>query len=69
MIEIKPGDLVRLKSGGPKMTVERVAPEAGNGGEAGEVACCFFSKRQLVREKFQGAAVKRVGKGANQKSQ
>ena len=51
------------------MTVERIAAQSGNGAEGGEVACCFFSKRQLVRETFQRAAVKRVGKSSNQKSE
>jgi uncharacterized protein YodC (DUF2158 family) len=49
MAEVKSGQVVRLRSGGPKMTAEKV--------ENGTVNCCFFTKKRLVRENFQSAAV------------
>jgi uncharacterized protein YodC (DUF2158 family) len=54
MTEVQSGDVVRLRSGGPKMTVEKV--------ENGAAACCFFAKKSLVRETFQVAAVEVVEK-------
>ncbi|ECC5188657.1 YodC family protein [Salmonella enterica] len=53
-MEFKVGDLVRLKSGGPLMTVEQVGESAMTGGEA--VWCVWFEmvgKNQVVkRETF-----------------
>jgi len=54
MAEVKSGDVVRLRSGGPRMTVEKV--------ESGAVNCCFFTKKRLVRETFQTPAVEMAGK-------
>lgn len=48
-----PGDLVKLKSGGPAMTVEVV-------GEDGLVACCWMDKTRLERRSFPAAALKLV---------
>ena len=52
--EIAPGDVVELKSGGPVMTVVRVA-------EAGAVYCQWFPSPDKVREKsFPPAALKKA---------
>ena len=49
MANTNPGDLVRLKSGSPKMTVEKVVPpKEGDGKAAPEVVCCYFAKKKLV---------------------
>jgi uncharacterized protein YodC (DUF2158 family) len=55
--EVKPGDVVRLRSGGPKMTAEKV--------DNGAVACCYFNKKKVVRETFQSSAVE-VAKKADE---
>ena len=53
-MEFKLGDLVRLKSGGPLMTVEQVGERAMTGGEA--VWCVWFetvgNKQLMKRETF-----------------
>ncbi|WP_293509143.1 DUF2158 domain-containing protein [Parvibaculum sp.] len=49
-VEFNPGDVVRLKSGGPNMTVESVGERAMMGGEA--VFCIWFEKvgnKQVVK--------------------
>jgi uncharacterized protein YodC (DUF2158 family) len=35
----KPGDVVRLKSGGPNMTIRKVGEHSGD-----SVECCWFTK-------------------------
>lgn len=50
MNPFKPGDVVRLKSGGPRMTVERVGKERHSDEE--EVSCVwteFDGKKQNVK--------------------
>jgi uncharacterized protein YodC (DUF2158 family) len=42
--EIKPGDVVVLKSGGPKMTVKFV--------EDGEAACSWFTNDKVSERRF-----------------
>ena len=58
-MEFKPGDLVRLKSGGPLMTVEQVGERAMTGGEA--VWCVWFevvgNKQVPKRETFPPAVL------------
>jgi uncharacterized protein YodC (DUF2158 family) len=58
-MEFKIGDLVRLKSGGPLMTVEEVGERAMIGGEA--VWCVWFEtvgKNQVAkRETFPPAVL------------
>jgi len=60
MSEFTPGDVVRLKSGGPKMTVEQV------GKEGAEAVCCFFVRKKLIRETLQTAAIDLTGKRAEE---
>lgn len=45
------GDKVRLKSGGPPMTVENIV--------AGEVHCCWFEGNELKRAKFPYGAIEK----------
>ena len=58
-MDFKVGDLVKLKSGGPLMTVENVGERAMVGGEA--VFCVWFekvgSKQVAQREHFSPAVL------------
>jgi len=45
------GDKVRLKSGGPPMTVEKIV--------AGEVHCCWFEGNELKRANFSYSAIEK----------
>ena len=60
MVEIQPGDVVRLRSGGPRMTVEKMDVAAG------AVICCFFVKKQLLRETFHPAVIEIVERAAEE---
>jgi len=51
MIDFKPGDLVQLKSGGPKMTVKAIDPENG------EAYCQWFVGNMLNRDYFSKEAL------------
>lgn len=42
--ELKPGDVVKLMSDGPKMTIESV--------ENGKAVCVWFMAGQLMRHEF-----------------
>lgn len=61
-MEFNPGDLVRLKSGGPLMTVEQVGQKAFTNDDA--VWCTWFEKvgnRQSVkRETFPPTALEKA---------
>ena len=63
-MEFKPGDLVRLKSGGPLMTVEQVGEKALTGGEA--VWCVWFekvgNKQEAKRDDFPPVVLERSSK-------
>lgn len=63
-MEFKPGDLVRLKSGGPAMTVEGIGERAMIGGEA--VWCVWFeqigNKQVVKRETFSPVALEQAPK-------
>jgi uncharacterized protein YodC (DUF2158 family) len=53
MDEFKEGDVVRLKSGGPNMTVETVDDD--------EVRCAWFDdKNQIHRENFLLTSIRKV---------
>ena len=46
------GTSVQLKSGGPRMTVEGVAPQTGR------LICSWFDSTTLKREKFSAEALR-----------
>lgn len=50
MVEIKVGKTVRLKSGGPLMTVEEIL--AGEAGEV-EASCVWFDKNEAQNMHFK----------------
>ena len=45
MTQLKPGDIVRLKSGGPPMTVAGRAP-------SGNYLCCWFAGNEVKTDTF-----------------
>ena len=49
-MKIKPGDVVQLKSGGPKMTVESIDEHFG-------AKCSWFNGQQLQSEYFKVEAL------------
>lgn len=49
--EFKEGDVVRLKSGGPAMTIESIAPE-------GNHVCVWFLGKESLRGSFSKASLK-----------
>ena len=65
MADFKIGDVVWLKSGGPKMTVSMVISDdpkhyvykAGNGYENGDVACEWFDGNEKKTAWFKKATV------------
>ena len=54
--EIKVGDLVHLKSGGPTMTVDSVGREQVC---AGNLVCAWFEGTKLTKEFFNPAALRK----------
>ena len=50
MSTFKIGDTVKLKSGGPKMTVTHVLP-------GDQYGVCYFSERTSMRQQFPGDAL------------
>jgi uncharacterized protein YodC (DUF2158 family) len=52
-MDFKPGDLVKLKSGGPQMTVEKI----GHVNREEAVFCTWFEKTELKRSQFAPAAL------------
>lgn len=59
MMQIEVGDVVRLKSGGPSMTVMDITPE-------GEVKCEWFSGDDVSRRVFLQAQLERDDGGGLQ---
>lgn len=61
-MEFKPGDLVRLKSGGPRMTIEQVGEQAMTEG----VWCVWFeqvgNKQVVKRETFSPVVLEPASK-------
>lgn len=56
MSDLKAGDIVRLKSGGPDMTVEYVDTELSR------CRCSWFDGKKLSHEFFQPEALEKVEK-------
>lgn len=46
---LKPGDVVQLKSGGERMTVESVVEQFGSP----VVNCVWFDSKKVMREQFR----------------
>lgn len=65
-MEFKVGDLVKLKSGGPVMTVESVYPDEIEGGEI--AGCVWFEqtgkKQTAERQAFQSGVLEHCQKPA-----
>ena len=57
MAQLKAGDVVKLKSGGPKMTVE------GTESNPAGILCTWFDKADKKSSCFQPEALEPVGKG------
>jgi uncharacterized protein YodC (DUF2158 family) len=54
--EFKPGDVVELKSGGPKMTVAKIGPVA-MGSSKLEVWCEWFDGSKKTKDHFMPASL------------
>ena len=56
-MELKPGDIVQLKSRGPTVRIERIVKEGGAGDDT--VSCTWFentgNRQQVQREAFDPA--------------
>lgn len=57
---LKPGDVVQLKSGSPKMVVERGRIPLRNGGLGTSVRCTWFVDSQNHSAEFAEDALKKV---------
>lgn len=57
----KVGDIVRLKSGGPEMTVQEAINNM-NGQETGKYWCQWFAGKKLERGNFPGESIEHVSK-------
>jgi uncharacterized protein YodC (DUF2158 family) len=55
MSELIPGSVVRLNSGGPKMTVEFIDNK-------GKIHCSWFEDKTLSRSEFESVALRLVKK-------
>lgn len=53
--DLKPGDLVKLKSGGPEMTY-------GSNDTSGRAVCMWFFDGKMERQSFPICALDRAGK-------
>ncbi|HLX65290.1 MAG TPA: DUF2158 domain-containing protein [Planctomycetota bacterium] len=62
MSEFKQGDVVRLKSGGPDMTVENIADYAVDRDAKQSVKCAWFQGKTLNREVFSLDMLEKVEK-------
>jgi uncharacterized protein YodC (DUF2158 family) len=58
MAEFKLGDVVRLNSGGPPMTVE---DSAGSSSEEGKIRCEWFLRDKLHHEDFHKDCITLLG--------
>lgn len=69
MSDIKVGDVVTLKSGGPNMTVQRIIDDSRSqantlasmrGGEVGDVVCQWFDETDLKSNTFPPESLETV---------
>jgi uncharacterized protein YodC (DUF2158 family) len=58
--DLKPGDLVVLKSGGPVMTVDAVNSDIYEPTKMTGVSCVWFVGEKLERVRFDPQAVKKA---------
>ena len=58
--DLKEGDLVRLKSGGPKMTVDYVMKESERDFGGDVVGCSWFVKDQRKKDDFKPGTLEMV---------
>jgi uncharacterized protein YodC (DUF2158 family) len=56
--ELKVGDVVQLKSGGPKMTIEEIDNFGGNHNQA---SCVWFEKSKRESHVFELTSLQKVG--------
>ena len=63
--EIKKGDVVRLKSGGPDMTVQNIADYSNYGIEDG-ANCVWFDGKTKKQEVFDRLTLVQVDQQANE---
>ena len=54
-LKFKPGDVVQLKSGGPKMTVSNIDSESGSGTTAW---CQWFVDKKFVNGSFAAESLR-----------
>lgn len=59
--ELKEGDVVMLKSGGPKMTVAQVATFMGHSGPMAQ--CQWFENKKMETALFPPSSLKKVEAG------
>ncbi|NHZ62627.1 MULTISPECIES: DUF2158 domain-containing protein [Massilia] len=57
MSEIKKGMVVRLKSGGPKMSVVRISDYSEDGGPEEGAVCSWFDEKNKHEEKLFDATI------------
>ena len=50
-MEFKPGDVVKLKSGGPKMTIKKIGPNNLENAKD-DASCVWFEGNQLKDSRF-----------------
>jgi uncharacterized protein YodC (DUF2158 family) len=59
MEEIKAGDVVELKSGGPRMTVDSYSTN-GNEEDKNVVLCCWFDVNMIRMNTFSTSSLRKV---------
>jgi len=60
MSEIKKGDVVQLKSGGPIMTVENIGDYSGGAGPENGAYCQWFDGKKPMSKLFDVEVLKKV---------
>lgn len=61
--KFKQGDTVKLRSGGPIMTVEYYVPVAPNDDSSTTVRCAWFDGNKLVHSNFEEDSLVKAEKG------